>query len=163
MRALPLFYPTPCMPSPYSIPGHAYPPPVLSQSMHTLPLFYPSPCIPSPCSIPIHAWPPPILSLAMHTHPRFYPSCAYPPLFYPRSAYLPYSRSLSLSHITGNVLLWHLSLLNLLPFDHHSLTAYVIIYKSSFTSKLTGIWIINSSIWYFGFLSHELTIRTTTC
>ena len=72
MHTLPLFYPTPCMPSPYSIPPHAYPPrysipahacppPILSQPMHTLPLLYPSPCIPSPYSIPAHAHPPPIL------------------------------------------------------------------------------------------------------
>ena len=68
MHALPLFYPTSCMPSPlfypspcilspYSIPAHVYPPPILSQLMHTLPLFYASLYTPSPYSIPQYACP----------------------------------------------------------------------------------------------------------
>ena len=52
MHAHPLFYTTPCIPSPYSIPAHACPPPILSQSMHALPLFYPTLCIPSSYSLP---------------------------------------------------------------------------------------------------------------
>ena len=47
IHALPIFCPTPCMPSPYSVPPHAYPPPILSHPMHALPLFYPTPCMPS--------------------------------------------------------------------------------------------------------------------
>ena len=95
MHTLPLFCPTPCMPSPYSVPPHACPPLILSQPMHALPLFYPSLCTPSPYSIPAHAHPPPysipahaspppILSQPMHTLPLFYPSpCTPSPLFYP--------------------------------------------------------------------------------
>ena len=104
MHALPLFYPTPCMTSPYlipphaylppySIPPHAYPPPILSQPMHTLPLIYSTPCMPSPYSIPPHVHPPPILFQPMHTLPLFYstpcmlspnsiPAHAHPPLIY---------------------------------------------------------------------------------
>ena len=103
MHALPLFCPTPCMPSPYSIPPmyalplfyptHAYPTPILSQPMHTFPLFYPSPCIPSPYSIPPHAYPPPILSQLMHTLPLFYPSLYTP---YPYS--IPFLFYIILSH-----------------------------------------------------------------
>ena len=72
MHALPLFCPTPCMPSSYSIP-----------SMHALPLFYPTSCIPSllfyprPCTV---AHPSPILSQLMHTLSLFY-----------SSLYIPYS------------------------------------------------------------------------
>ena len=84
MHALPLFCPTPCMPSPYSIsPMHALPlfypmsfiptPLFYPSPCIPCPLFYPSPCIPSPYSIPPHAYPPPILSQLMHTH-LFYPS-----------------------------------------------------------------------------------------
>ena len=76
---------------------HAYPPPILSQSMHANPLFCPTPCMPSPYSVPPHAYPPPILSQPMHTLPPilsqpmhtiplFYPSPSIPcPLFYPSS------------------------------------------------------------------------------
>ena len=77
-HTLPLFYPTPCMSSPYSIPLHACPPPILSQSVHTLPLFYPTPCMSSPYSIPTHAHPTPILSQPMHTLPLFYPTPCMP-------------------------------------------------------------------------------------
>ena len=77
MHALPLFYPTPCTLSPYSIPP-----------MHTLPLFYPThahpppvlshPCTPFPCFIPTHVYPLLILSQPMHTLPLFYPSPCMP-------------------------------------------------------------------------------------
>ena len=67
MLALPLFYPIPCMPSPYSIPLHACPFPILFQPMHTLLLVYPSQCTPSPYSIPPHACYPAILTQPMHT------------------------------------------------------------------------------------------------
>ena len=95
MHTLPLFCPTPCMPSPYSVPPHACPAPILSHPMHALPLFCPTPCMPSPYSVPPHACPPPyfippmhtlppILSQAMHTLP---PILSQPmhtfPLFYP--------------------------------------------------------------------------------
>ena len=53
----PLFYPSPCIPSPYSIPAHAYAPPTLSHPMHTLPVFYPSSCTPSPYSMPAYTHP----------------------------------------------------------------------------------------------------------
>ena len=65
---LALFYPTPCMPSPYSIQPHACPPPVLSiHCMPALPLFYPTPHMLAPYSIPSHAHSPPILPHPMHT------------------------------------------------------------------------------------------------
>ena len=81
MHTLPLFYPTPCMPSPCSIPPHACPPLVLSHPMHALPLFYPSPCMTSPYSIPLHACSPAILSHAMHTSPYSIPPHAcHPPI-----------------------------------------------------------------------------------
>ena len=94
MHTLSLFCPTPCVLSPYSVPPHACPPPILSHPMHALPLFYPtscipsplfyptpcipcplfypSPCIPSPYFIPAHAHPHPILSQPIHTIPLFY-------------------------------------------------------------------------------------------
>ena len=78
MHTLPLFYPTPRMPSPYSIPPHGCPPPILSQPMHTLPLLYLTPCIPFPYSIPAHTHPPPILLQPMYTLPLFYPSPCMP-------------------------------------------------------------------------------------
>ena len=66
MHTLPLFYPTSCMPSPYSILPHGCPP-----------LFYPPiPCMPSPYSIPAHAWN--LINLI-----NFIPPYACPPLFYP--------------------------------------------------------------------------------
>ena len=74
MHALPLFYSTPSMPFPYSIPPRACPPLILSHPVDALPLFYPTSCISSPYSIPTHAWPPPILSHLMHGLPLFYPS-----------------------------------------------------------------------------------------
>ena len=86
--------------SPYSVPPHAYSPPILSHPcmpalysippMHTSPLFYPTPCIPSPpilsqpmqtlppYSVPDHAYLPPILSQPIQTLPLFY-STAYMP------------------------------------------------------------------------------------
>ena len=107
IHTLPLFCPTPCMLTPYSVPPNAYnppslshpmhalplfypahacPPPILSHPMHTLPLFYPTPCMPSPYSIPPYACPPPILSHLMHALPLFYPKPCIPcPLFYPSS------------------------------------------------------------------------------
>ena len=90
-----------CIPSPYSVPPHACPPPTLSHPMHTLPLFYPTPCMPSPYSIPpMHALPlfypthaciPPILSQPMHTFPLFYPTpCSIPsPYSIPAHAHPP--------------------------------------------------------------------------
>ena len=74
MHTLPLLYPTPCMPSPYSIPAHACPPLILSQPnepMHDLPQFHPTSCMPSPYSISAHAHSAPILSQPMHTFPYF--------------------------------------------------------------------------------------------
>ena len=69
----PYFILPPCIPSPYSVPSHAWPPPILSHPMHALPLFCPTPCMPSPYSIP-----------PMHALPLFYPSPCIPcPLFYP--------------------------------------------------------------------------------
>ena len=62
LHALPLFYPTSCIPSPLFYPSPCIP----------CPLFYPSPWIPSPYSIPPHAYPPPILSQLIHTLPLFY-------------------------------------------------------------------------------------------
>ena len=90
-HTLPLFYPTPCMPSPYSIPPHGWPPPILStQPMHALPLFYPSSCMPSPYYIPACAHPPPILSHSMHVLPLFYPSlCTPSPYSIPAHAHPP--------------------------------------------------------------------------
>ena len=102
MHTLPLFYPTPCMPSPYSIPphgcpplfylptpcmppysipAHAWPPPILSQPMHTLPLFYSTPCMPSPNSIPAYAHHPPIIFHPMHVQSLFYPTLCMPSLY----------------------------------------------------------------------------------
>ena len=91
MHTLPLFCPTPCMPSPYSVPPHAYPPPILSR---------PTPCIPSPYPIPPHACPPPILSRpctpspysipTMHDLPLFCPTpCIPSPYSIPAHAYPP--------------------------------------------------------------------------
>ena len=79
MHALPLFHPTPCMHSPYSIPPHACFPLILSQPMHDFPLFYPTSCMPSPYSVLAHAWPPPILSQPMHILSLFSPSSHMPP------------------------------------------------------------------------------------
>ena len=73
MHTLLLFCPTPCMPSPYFVPPHAYPSPILSHPMHALPLFYPTHACPPP--ILFHpCMPSPILSHPMHTLPLFYPS-----------------------------------------------------------------------------------------
>ena len=128
MHALPLFCPTPCMPSPYSVPPHAYPPPILSHHTHALPLFCPShhmhalplfcpahACpppilshtrMPSPYSIPPHAYLPTILSHPMHTLPLFYPnSCTPSHLFYP-SLYKPSSYSI-LPHTCPPLILSH--------------------------------------------------------
>ena len=108
MYAFPLFYPTPCIPSPYSIPAHAYPPPILSQLMHTLPLFYPSLYTPSPYSIPFHP---------IHALPLFYPSvCMSSPVLYqPTHALLTPCHM----NLEGMFLLWHLRmlLLNLLTLN----------------------------------------------
>ena len=100
MHALPLFYPSPCMTSPYFIPPHACPPFILSHPMHALPLFYPSPCTPSPYSIPPYACHPAVLSQPLHTLPLFYsipcmpspnsiPAHAHPPpiIFHPMHAF----------------------------------------------------------------------------
>ena len=67
------------IPSPYSIPPHACPPPIPSHPMHALPLFYPTPCMPAPYSIPLHVCPPPILSHSMHALPPLYPTHVHPP------------------------------------------------------------------------------------
>ena len=103
MHALPLFCPTPCIPSTYSIPPHACPPPILSHPMHAFPLFYPThacpppilshPCMPSPCSIPPHAYPPPY-SIPAYAYPAPYsiPAHAYlPPTLSQPMHTLPYS------------------------------------------------------------------------
>ena len=84
MHTLPYLYPTPCIPSPYSIPPHGCPPPILStHPMHALPLFLSTPCMLSPYSIPLHACPPHILSQPMHTLPLFYPSpCTPSPIIF---------------------------------------------------------------------------------
>ena len=91
MHTLPLFCPTPCMPSPYSVSPHACSPPILSHLCMPSPLFYPTPysipphaylppysipphAYPAPYSIPAHAYIPLILSHPMHTLPLFYPS-----------------------------------------------------------------------------------------
>ena len=93
MHALPLFYLIPCIPSPYSIPFHAYPapysipphayhPPILSQLMHTRPLFYPSSCTPSPYSIPPHTCPALILSHCIYICPLLFSTSPHmPPLY----------------------------------------------------------------------------------
>ena len=73
MHSLPLFCPTPCMPSPYSIPPHACPPPILSHPMHALPLCYPT-----------HACPPLFFPTSCIPSPLFYSTWCIPsPLFYP--------------------------------------------------------------------------------
>ena len=89
MHTLPLFCPTPCMPSFNSIsPMHALPL-FYPTSFIPSPLFYPSPYIPSPYSIPPYAYPTPhtipshaylqpILSHPMYTLPPFYPSSCTP-------------------------------------------------------------------------------------
>ena len=78
------------MPSPYSVPSHACPPPILSHLMPALPLYYPSPCMPSPYSIPAHACPPPILSQPMHALPLFCPiPCIPSPYSVPPHAFPP--------------------------------------------------------------------------
>ena len=93
----------PCILSPYSIPPHACPPPILSHPMHTLPLFYPTPYSIHPpiLSQPMHALPPlfyptpcmpspPILSQPMHTFPLFYPiPCIPSPCSIPAHAHPP--------------------------------------------------------------------------
>ena len=90
VHTIPLFYPTPCMPSPYSIPLRACPPPILSQPVHALSLFYPSPCMSSPYSIPPRACPPPILSYPVYALPLFYPSpCMSSPYSIPARACPP--------------------------------------------------------------------------
>ena len=67
---LPLFCPTPCMPSPYAVPPHAYPLLLLCPTpCMPSPLCYLTPCMHSPYSYPTHACPPPILSQPMHTLP----------------------------------------------------------------------------------------------
>ena len=135
MHTLPLFCPTPCMPSPYSIPPmHALPysiPP-----MHTLPLFYPASCIPwplfypsscipcplfypssctpSPYSIPPHTCPPLFLSHCMHVC-----SCSLPAhTCHPSILFQLMHALLTPCHMNleGMFLLWHLRmpLLNLL-------------------------------------------------
>ena len=134
MHALPLFHPTPCMPSPYSIPPHACPPPIPSHPMHALPLFYPTPsmpspysippehflpllyptpCIPSPNSSPAYAHPLPILSQPTHATPVFYSI-----LFQPKHALL----TPCYIHLEGMFFLWHMHmpLLNLLTLSMSS-------------------------------------------
>ena len=96
----------PCIPSPYSIPAHAYLPPILSHPMHTLPLFYPSSCTPSPYSIPAYTHPPPILFHPIHALPfLFYPTvCMSSPVLYQPTHATPLSYSSScnsLSHEPG--------------------------------------------------------------
>ena len=129
MHTLLLFYPTPCMPSSYSIPPHAYPPPysipacaypaaysipahaylppILSDPMHTLPQFHPSSCTPSPYSTPAHAHHPPIL---FHPMPSPYSITLYTcPLLFSTSPHMPPQYSIpahacppkSLSHEPG--------------------------------------------------------------
>ena len=89
MHALPLFCPTPCMPSPYSVPlmhilplfypAHACPSPILSQPIHTLPLFYSSPYMSLPYSVPLHACPL-LFSTSPHMPPQYsIPAHACPP------------------------------------------------------------------------------------
>ena len=122
MHALSLFCPTPCMPSPYSVPPHACPPPILSHPCMSSPYSIPPHAYPPHYSIPAHAYPPhayppPILSHSMHTLPLFYPSSctpspysmpAYthtPPYFIPPHAcplsilLHPYMPSVVLSHL----------------------------------------------------------------
>ena len=84
MHALPLFYPSPCMPSPYAIPLYRYacPLPILSHPMHVLPLFYPSPCTLS------------LYSILAHAHPSLHKPPQYSILFYSS----PCMSSYSLSH-----------------------------------------------------------------
>ena len=116
MHAVPLFCPTPCMPSPYSVPPHAFPPPILSHLMHALPVYILShPCMPSlysipphacpppysipahaypaPYSIPAHAYLPPILSHPMHTLALFYPSSCTPSPILSQTIHTPYMPS----------------------------------------------------------------------
>ena len=95
MHTLPLFCPTPCMPSSYSAPTHACPPPILSRPRMPSPYSIPPHAYPPPYSIPAHAYPapysipapaylPPILSHPMHTLPPilYHPMHTFP-LFYP--------------------------------------------------------------------------------
>ena len=104
MHTLPLFCLTPCMPSPYSVPPHACPPPILSRPfmpspysvppMHALPLFYPTSCIPSPLFYPSPCIPCPLFypssctpspySIPAYTHPApiLFHCIAYMPSFY---------------------------------------------------------------------------------
>ena len=119
MHALPLFYPSPCMSSPYSIPPmhtlplfyptHVHHPPILSHLMHALPLFHPS-----------RLTSPYILSHLMHALPLFYPSpCTPSPYSIPAHIWRPcnlfYSSpcillgacpSLTYSHLEGILIIF---------------------------------------------------------
>ena len=117
MHTLPLFYPTPCMPPPFSIAPRGYPSPILFHPMYALPLFHPTPCMPSPYFIPAHAHPPPILSTSMHALPLFYPSpCTPSPHSIPAHARHPQIQSQPMHdlltpchiHLEGMFLPWHL-------------------------------------------------------
>ena len=101
-----LYYP-PCIPSPYSVPPHAYPPPILSQLIHTLPPFYFTPYMPSPYSIPLYACP-----LLFSTSPHMPPQ-------YSIAAHACPPNSLCMK-LEGMFLLWHLRMqfLNLLTSAH---------------------------------------------
>ena len=168
----PLFHPTPCMPSPYSIPPHACPP-----------LFHPTPCMPSPYSIPLHACPPPIPSHSMHALPYSIPAHACLPriisqpmhtlsIFSPSSHMQPqYSisahvcppNSLSLWHIhlDGMFLLWNLHICHFWICSHweyHIIIIIIIIYLAwQLEHHFITLWHMNVCCFH----SHELHIRST--
>ena len=110
MHGLPLFYPSPCTPSPYSIPAHACPSPILSLPMHTLSLFYFTPCMLYHYSIPPYACHLSILSHPMHAFFLF----SQPMLVLQTPCHI---------HLEGIFLLCHLSmpLLNLLTLSISSI------------------------------------------
>ena len=168
-HTLPLFHPTPCMPSPYSIPPHAHPAPIPSHPMHTLLLFHPTPCTPSPYSIPPHACPPPILSQPMHALPLFYPSPCMPstnsipahaiPVFH-SIIFQPMHALLTPCHIHLEgmflIIVWHLhlQLLNQLTLSISSSSSTLL---SNFEYHFITLWHLNVCCFH----SHELTTWAT--
>ena len=169
MHTLPLFYPTPRMPSPYCIPAHACPPPI-SIPLHASnsPIFTLAHDTPSPIlSQPMHA-PPPILSQPMHAIPTilahlmhtlslFFPSPHTPPqysiLFQPMHALLTPCHI----HLEGMFLLWHLHmplLILLTPVYHHHLPCLAI------GASLHDMWMLFSLTLLFSFTwTHHINLH----